>query len=248
MTKNLLFHCYLNDHTEINESTRFSLSCLKNYIKIFDGRKIACISLDRLEEKTSIFFERDLEVFLSFDEIHYVKNDPDNRESESLISLLERVKDSKKSMTFYAHTKGSTHSLDANLKNWILSLYFFNLEEEFVKKIEQRLEQDCTTSGILKKDCRWHDPSIQGEWHYSGAFFWLCNEKFFKTDWSSFSKGRMSLESYLGQRIPTSQALSTFVERDYNFHINDSLWNEIIKIDLIGEETFSKYKKNFDSL
>lgn len=246
MIKNLLFHCYLSDHIKISESTRFGLNVLKKYIKIFNGKKVACISLNNLEEKTSICLEKDLSVFLEFDEIHYVKNHSENRESETLIRLLERVKCSKDSITFYAHTKGSTHNLDSNLKNWILSLYFFNLEEEFVKKVEQNLKGRYTTSGILKKDCRWHDPSIQGDWHYSGAFFWLCDEKFFRENWQSFNKGRMSLESYLGQRISSSEASCTFIDRDYNFHIDDSLWNESIKIELIGKETFSKYKKNFD--
>jgi len=220
MKKNFLYHCYIKNIDEIDESTKFSLRCINNYIHIFDGKKIVYIALDNLDDSIKNTILKNFSVLSKFDDVIFTNNHSTDRESVTFIELLESVKDCEDSMTFYAHNKGSTWPLDNCLKNWIFSMFFFNLDDLYLKETETQLKQNYTTSGILKKDCKWHCPSIEGEWHYSGAFFWINNEKFFNYDWRKFKRGRMSIESYLGQRIHTSQAYSTFVTKNYNFHFN----------------------------
>jgi len=246
MKKNILFHCYIKNINELNESLCFGLKCLQNYMSVFDGKKVITITLDQPELFDHQKFSEKIELINLFDEVIVMKNNSHNRESESLIEMLESVKSIKNSMTFYAHTKGSTWSLDSCLKNWILSMYFFNLEQSRIDKVEENFISGYTTSGILKKDCRWNINGLSGEWHYSGAFFWINNEELFKYNWQTLVKGRMSLEAYLGQRIPTEKAACNFVCRNYNFLIDDLLWESEIRTPLIGNEEFKKYKEIFD--
>lgn len=242
MKKNFLYHCYIRNSLVLDEPTNFNLKCIENYIHVFDGEKIACIALDDPSVASKQALLEKLSILKKFDDIILVKNHATDRESVSLISLLEKIEGHKNSLTFYGHNKGSTWPLDECLKNWIFSMYFFNLEDEYVKEVENCLRDNFTTSGILKKDWKWNSPEILGDWHYSGAFFWINNEKFFKCDWRSFQRGRMSLESYLGQRIPSSQAYSTFICEEFNFDINQKFWENVLRPESIGQDAADKYK------
>lgn len=247
MKKNLLFHCHIKDTNDLSDSLNFNLKCLQTYIDVFDGKKIVSIATENPESFEIQSCCTKIPLIKRFDEIKIVKNDPHNRESESLLEMLNEVRNFRDSMTFYAHSKGSTWPLNECLKNWILSMYFFNLEKNRIYETESHFLSGYVTSGILKKDCKWNFDNLSGDWHYSGAFFWFSNDEFFKHDWKTFSKGRMSLETYLGQRIPTEKAVCSFVNRSYNFSIDDALWESEIQPQLIGEESFKKYKSLFDS-
>ena len=245
MKKNLIFHCYLRETKSVDDATSLHMKCLDHYQMIFDGKKIACISSDEDNLNLNYLLSK-VESLKIFDEIFFIKNHSQNRESESLLDLLSKVNLDDGSITFYAHNKGSTHSLDDVLKNWILSMYFFNLEKEYIQEIEHQLEKKFTSSGILKKDWKWqgiHDAS--GEWHYSGAFFWFNQHLFLDYDWRSFNKGRMSLESYLGQRVPTQKAYSTFVNKNYNFNIDQQFWDEELRPEKIGHEIMNRFSSLF---
>lgn len=247
MKKNLLFHCYLNSLECPTESTTFNLRCLEKFLSVFDGKKVLNVALDNTNSVNKHNVLSRFPAFQVFDEILFTQNDSTSRESSSLVSLLESVQHLENSITFYGHSKGSTHPLDSCLRNWILSMYFFNLEETYLEEVEKKLSGDFITSGILKKDCKWDSPDISGEWHYSGAFFWFSS-RLFDLDWKSFSKGRMSLESYLGQRVPTEKAHSTFVSRPYNFHIDNELWATEISDKKIEKSSHDRYAQLLSTL
>ena len=155
----------------------FNLKCLETYIDVFDGKKIVYVAVDSVGRYSNEKIVEALPILKRFDEIHLFENHPIHRESESLIRLLSHVKDSTDSISFYGHSKGSTHPIDNTLRNWILCMYYFNLDGDYLKEAEQQLSTNYTTSGILKKDCK--TDGIIGDWHYSGAFFWINDEKFF---------------------------------------------------------------------
>ena len=240
MKKNLLYHCYIKDIGNINEPMIFNLKCLEMYIDIFDGKKIVYVAVDGVIRHSKEKIVEALPILKRFDEIHLFENHPIHRESESLIELLSHVKDSTDSITFYAHSKGNTHPIDDSLRNWIVCMYYFNLDGDYLKEAEQQLGGNYTTSGILKKDCK--SGGIIGDWHYSGAFFWINDEKFFKNEWSMGLRGQMALESYLGEKIKSSEAFSTFVTESFNFHMNDDLWKTKVNSETIGEKSYERYK------
>jgi hypothetical protein len=206
-------------------------------MSVFDGNKTICVAMDVIGNSSKEDLIKNIPVMSQFDEIITIQNNPTNRESESLLLLLESVMGYNHSMTFYAHNKGKTWQLDSILKNWILSMYYFNLEEPYLSAAEQAVGGDYVVSGILKKDCQWEF----SDWHYSGAFFWFNTEKLFHKNWKDFSTGRMALESYLGRRVDSKEAFCTFVTKSFNFHIDNDLWNTEIRPDTIGEESFNKY-------
>ena len=240
MKKNLLYHCYIKDIDNINETMIFNLKCLEIYIDVFDGKKIVYVAVDSVGRYSNEKIVEALPILKRFDEIHLFENHPIHRESESLIRLLSQVKDSTDSISFYGHSKGSTHPIDNTLRNWILCMYYFNLDGDYLKEAEQQLSTNYTTSGILKKDCK--TDGIIGDWHYSGAFFWINDEKFFKNEWSSMGLlNPMALESYLGQKIKSSEAFSTFVTESFNFHLDDDLWKRKVNFETIGEKSYERY-------
>jgi len=239
MKKNLLYHCYIKDIIDINKTMIFNLKCLEMYMHIFNGKKIVYVALNNVGRYSNEKIVEALPILKRFDEIHLFENHPIHRESESLIELLGHVKDSTDSISFYAHSKGNTHPIDNTLKNWILCMYYFNLSDDYLKEVEQKLSGNYTTSGILKKDCK--VDGIRGDWHYSGAFFWINNKKFFKNEWSTLLRSQMSLESYLGEKIKSSEAFSTFVTESFNFHMNDDLWKAKVNSETIGEKSYEHY-------
>jgi len=58
----------------------------------------------------------------------------------------------------------------------------------------------------------------------------------------------MSIESYLGQRIHTSQAYSTFVTKNYNFHFNDEFWTTELNPNSIGNDQHVCYSKKLEKI
>jgi len=237
--KNLLFHCYLRNLETLDDTTLFHVKCIEKYQHLFDGKKIVYVAVDDTNVSIGLLLSR-FKFFGLFDKICIFKNHEINRESETLIEMLKDVRSNDRSITFYAHNKGSTHQLDSILKKWILYMYFFNLENSYTSKIQDLLHDDYVTCGVMKKNCSYHSHGASSDWHYSGAFFWF-SQKLFEYDWHTFDKGRMSLEFYLGQRIPTEKAHSAFINRDYNFGIDQSLWEEELSVEKLGVDVVEKF-------
>jgi len=232
MKKNLVFYCFFSDIKNIDEPTLLSLNLLREYKNVFSGQKIIYAAFD---DPQSINFNDLKEVFSFFTDpqIKIVPNNSENRESEYFIESLKNIIDVN-SLTFYAHNKGSTHKLDSSLKNWILAMFFFNLE----MKVD--ISNDIIFSGILRKIVKIND--LDCDWHYSGAFFWFNTKNLFAIkNWDVMKKGRMSLESYPGNKVNLERSQSKFVSEFYNFHMNDELWEKTICPGLIGEDLYKKY-------
>lgn len=51
----------------------------------------------------------------------------------------------------------------------------------------------------------------------------------------------MALESYLGQMVDSAEAFCGFVDKPFNFNIDEQLWESEIRPETIGETAFEKY-------
>jgi hypothetical protein len=65
LKKNFIFHCYLKNIDELDESTLLHLKCLNKYCQIFDGKKIVYVALDdiRISQKSLLAKINLLEIF-----------------------------------------------------------------------------------------------------------------------------------------------------------------------------------------
>jgi hypothetical protein len=244
MIKNLVYYCYF-ENSEINEFVKYNLTLLNRYLSIFDGQKIIKIAVDDLSKDNdkliSLFPNCDVEV---------VQNNSETRESEYFIESLKEIKNTN-SITFFAHNKGSKNGGAGNnvVKIWLLSMYFFNLEESYLSNIEYNLTNDKTFSGIMQitVPC---PPWVTTNWHYSGTFFWFNTQKLFNIDgWDIFEKGRFSVEGYPGQMVDVSQSHVTLCSENYNWNsYQPIIWNKYLTKESIGEEAINKYLQLYKNI
>jgi hypothetical protein len=244
MIKNLVYYCYF-ENSEINEFVKYNLTLLNRYLSIFDGQKIIKIAVDDLSKDNdkliSLFPNCDVEV---------VQNNSETRESEYFIESLKEIKN-ENSITFFAHNKGSKSGGDGNnvVKVWLLSMYFFNLEETYLSNIEYNLTNDKTFSGIMQitVPC---PPWVTTDWHYSGTFFWFNTQKLFNIEgWDKFKKGRFSVEGYPGQMVDVSQSHVTLCSENYNWNsYQPMIWNKYLTKESIGEEAINKYLQLYKNI
>ncbi len=237
MKKNLVYYCYF-ENSEMNEFADYNIKLLNRYLPLFNGQKIIKIAVDDLTKDINnligLFPNCDIEI---------VQNNRETRESEYFIESLKEIKD-KNSITFFAHNKGSKSGGDNNhvIKHWLLSMYFFNLEETYITNIERELENNKTFSGIMRitTSC---PPWVESDWHYSGTFFWFNTQKLFNIDgWDKFEKGRFSVESYPGKMVDLEQSHFTLCSENYNWNsYMPTIWNQYLTKEKIGEEQLNKY-------
>jgi hypothetical protein len=238
MIRNLIYYCYF-ENSQINEFTKLNLELLNRYCNNFNGQKILKIAVDDLQIDNSHL----VKLFHGFD-VEVVKNNPENRESEYFIDSIKEIKN-KKSITFFAHNKGGSNRPEKDvIKMWLFSMYFFNLEPNFLINIQDELSNDKTFSGIMRITIPC-PPWVESDWHYSGTFFWFNTEKLLNIpNWDDMKKDRFSVESYPGKMVNESQSHVTICSANYNFntYLTD-IWNRIIKPETLGEEIFETYHK-----
>lgn len=244
MIKNLVYYCYF-ENSEINEFVKYNLTLLNRYLSIFDGQKIIKIAVDDLSKDN----DKLISLFPNCD-VELVQNNSETRESEYFIESLKEIKNTN-SITFFAHNKGSKNGGAGNnvVKIWLLSMYFFNLEESYLSNIEYNLTNDKTFSGIMQitVPC---PPWVTTNWHYSGTFFWFNTQKLFNIDgWDIFEKGRFSVEGYPGQMVDVSQSHVTLCSENYNWNsYQPIIWNKYLTKESIGEEAINKYLQLYKNI
>lgn len=195
-TRNLLFHI-----TPIG-NWGWNLEQLVQRIDIFNGVKIFAVVEDK-DKKFESFekIKNYLQGWLGLNcEVLKFKNDIKLRETVSLLSLLENLKQEAEhdSITFYGHTKGVTHVAHRAVKLWTEALYKYNLDAEYLLEVE-RLLTWFPVVGSMKRYGRLQNfPPNTYDWHYSGTFFWFRNEELFKREWEeSITPHRYGTEAYL---------------------------------------------------
>lgn len=247
MKRNLVFYCHINSDN-INLRIKEHLYLLKKYSHVFTGEKIIFIAVDKFSPNTELLkshFD-----FLENARISIVLNDEKNRESTYFFQQLFQLKEYSEpdSITFYAHSKGSTYDNDASkllpisynnnypifsyqdnmtiyiskhILNWITAMYYFNLEN--LNKVEENLKQNLFC-GIFRIDY----PTVffDVDWHYTGTFYWFSNRIFDIKDWYIKSVDRFSTESFPGKICNIEQSsLSQDLYCDYALHYSQSMYD-----------------------
>jgi hypothetical protein len=240
MKKNLIFYFYLKDNNRIDGTAHHHLNLLKRYSHIFDGQKILYLATDKEPENK----EEILSLFGFLGEITYkfVKNDPELRESKYFIPMINEIRD-RNSLTFFGHSKGlTTEGSPDSMMDWIISMYYFNLEPLYLPNIWNSLYGDSVFAGILRKDIPC-PPCVSSNWHYSGTFFWFNTKKVFERSLDFYKYGRFEVESFPGNHSDVSKSYCE--ERftwDNNFDARYSFfWANFF--DRLTENELLDYKK-----
>lgn len=245
MKKNLIYYCYF-ENSEINEFTQFNIDLLKTYLNVFDGQKIIKIALDDLTKDNSHL----LSLFPDC-EVEIVQNNKETRESEYFIESIKQIAD-KNSITFFGHNKGAkkqdNHRYEV-MKHWVFSMYFFNLENNFLENVENALNSDKVFSGILRITTAC-PPWVESDWHYSGTFFWFNTQKLIEIEgWDDFTTGRFSLESYPGKMVSLEKSNFTFCSENFNFNTySPMIWNKYLNPNMIGGDVYNNYIFKFEKI
>ena len=244
MIKNLIYFCYFKN-SDISKYTLYNLNALNSYIHNFNGQKIVKIAVDDINHINN---DKLISLFPGF-EVEIVKNHPEHRESEYFIDSIKQIVN-KDSLTFYAHNKGGTTDEynDDTIKFWLSSMYFFNLDDDFLTAIEAKLISDKTFAGILRKDINCA-PWVCTDWHYSGTFFWFNTQKLFNiANWDVINKGRFSIEEYPGRMVPIDNSYSTFINAPENYDTYSiHFWNYVLSKESLNEY-YLKYYTFFNKI
>ena len=244
MIKNLVYYCYF-ENSEINEFANYNITLINKYLPLFNGQRIIKIAVDDLSRDNSHL----INLFPNC-EIELVQNNTETRESEYFIQSLKEIKN-KNSLTFFAHNKGSKNGVAGNnvVKVWLLSMYFFNLEEHYLSNIEYNLTNDKTFSGIMQitVPC---PPWVTTNWHYSGTFFWFNTEKLFSiAGWDSFEKGRFSVEGYPGKMVDVSNSHVTLCSENYNWNsYQPMIWNKYLNETTLEAIQYTQYWELYNQI
>jgi hypothetical protein len=168
---------------------RWNVSRLKDYWGMFNGRKIISIV-------TGAGFETPDAVQREFEgcdaEFIIKENNWYLGETVSFLDALEKLKGSD-SVTFYAHAKGVSHegSIVETIRQWADAMYVLNLSSS---DLIEKLMGKYSSVGCFRNRGR-HGGA---DWHYSGTFFWLDNQKLFCKDWKRIEQSRFGVEGYPG--------------------------------------------------
>jgi hypothetical protein len=247
MKKNLVYFMYLKDGV-IGKFAEVNLKLLNNYLSIFDGQKIIKIAVDDVEKDTSLLTDIFSEVTDCTVEI--VKNDPEKADGETFINALKQLR-KEPSLTFYSHAKGASIDYGEEKfqvhKLWMFSMYFYNLEPEFVTEIEYQLQNGKSFSGILRKEINCA-PWVVTDWHYSGTFYWFNTLDILNTDnWDALETNRFTAEAFPGHIVPLEKSHYNLVSLPYNFDTyHHNFWESLIKPDVMGVEIYNKFINTYN--
>ncbi len=239
---------YLKDGT-INKFAEVNLKLLKRYLPIFDGQKIIKIAVDDIEKDNSHL----MQIFsdTSGCDIQIVKNNPETGEGETFIDSMKELK-KEESLTFYGHAKGVSVNYDESdkfqvHKMWMFSMYFFNLEPEFLKEINYQLNNGKSFSGILRKEVSCA-PWVVTDWHYSGTFYWFNTLDVLNTNgWDTIEKNRFTPESFPGYVVPLERSHYNLLSLPYNFDTyHHNFWQSLIEPNVLGAEDYNKFMNTYN--
>ena len=174
---------------------RDNLKKLNEYIHVFTGVRLAVVAQGEGLEPL-----RDIESELSeFDHIWPMQNDPELRETSSLVFLLgalNRYASKTEGITFFAHTKGVTRGDNPAVRLWTELSYEKNLGD--IKAVDRALETHAV-AGCFRRHGKFQVLGPACDWHYSGTFFWFSNLRLYQKPWlAAIQRTRYGAEAFPG--------------------------------------------------
>ena len=231
MKKNLIYNVCPFKRIACQHEWKNNIAVLKQYMDIFDGRKIVTIVTGPRMVDPKI-------VARHFDgygcEIVEMPNNPSRGENGPFMNALDILQyDDMNSITFYAHTKGVSHRHMGkpermyNIRTWRNLMYYFNLHD--INHVEDVLKT-YKTFGIMRRT-----GGHPCYWHYSGTFFWFRNDTLFShPNWRNIRDVYGGVEMYLGDLIDIDYAYCDLNIDDPRFNKRwyfweNTRWAELIK-------------------
>ena len=220
MKKKLVFHWFcpnegMDGNTFSNTNKRstpdivkyFTLheKCLKRYSHIFDEATIVFAKEDKVTDEQIEALKAEI-IRLGLKNVTFVVRDNNaNGECDTYRDFVVN-EDDFDGLVFYYHTKGMTHKFEGSMIDWVLALYFFNLE--YIDDIETALKTH-VISGIFKVS----DHEDGRDYIYSGNAFWFDNKKFHEKINAADPKllminNRWWCEGFAGKVVPSNKAHS----------------------------------------
>jgi len=213
MLRNLLYNCCPIKGSE--HVTRDNIEHLCKYGKIFNGRKIVLIKTGEIMEDPNDVRP----LFGSLGDIEFVlwPNDPVLHEVAGFIETLEKL-ESKRSdeATFYAHTKGVSHTKSVSQKikktespevyriavrQWRRRMYSDCLR--YPERIDEILKSYSACGSYLISTVQRVTPRAYANWIFAGTFFWIKHSVFFShPKWKEIRQDNYGIEDFLGDLFP----------------------------------------------
>lgn len=180
----LVFHLYVyrDENYFNNVAYRFHLECLKRYSHLFTK---ACfnISTDNINDSETINKVKHDLIDCNFNNIEIIvtENNYYCEVNTFKYFILDRI-EQLNGLIFFGHTKGIINVIDGinypdNILNWVYSMYFFNLEDEYYRDMERRLIHSYggpqnTFYGTLRAIIYDYNVSF-----FPGTFYWINIKK-----------------------------------------------------------------------
>jgi hypothetical protein len=225
------------------------LALLNHYNHLFNGEKIINVSVnyDHIEFDDIIKNNR---IFDGAKVNKVINAYSTGRESKYFIDAISKFKKDPQRITLYGNSKGgSGHpiSIYNTMSHWVHSMYYFNLSENYLPTIENELK-DKSFSGCLRinQPC---PPWVKSDWHYSGTFYWMNNNKVFNKNINNFDDADMySVEAFPGYSTKIEDSFSSFISEDYNFNsYNEGIWVHRLTKEYLGEKYYNDYMKHYEN-
>ncbi len=194
--KNLIYSVYPRAN---NIEWMLNVLELKKYYDTFDGKKIIIV---REDSSTTV---SDVEYWYNLfpkSEIRFVHNNPVLGETLGFLDAIDTILHyDYTGYTFYAHTKGVTHTEKDKIKAiriWRNNMYHACLNIMHFNNVS------CLGAyGINIKSPLYP----QALWSYVGNFWWVKNAKLIDSDWNKITLDKYGVEGYLGSILPWSEAV-----------------------------------------
>lgn len=130
-------------------------------------------------------------------------NDPNLREVQTLVPLLERVQTlDPGEVTFYAHAKAVTRPGHPTCWRWAQAMYELCLD--YVPLADDALQTHAAAGPFKRRIKGWRESD--SPWHFSGSFAWFRNKDLFAADWRRVERFWSGVEPYLSLHVPYARA------------------------------------------
>lgn len=185
----LVYHMYVKSFDDAVSKIHFY--CLGKYINVFN-EALFIISLDDVDDTDLISAIETRITSLGFKgslRFKIIKNDPYKREAETFYyEIVEKLNDLD-GITFFAHSKGYSNKVSANLCKWIAAMYFFGLDDLIINQVKDHLLEKPSYmfdgfNPVFDDKNFEHHPLWYGKtlynWTYHGSFYWMNTQKIAK--------------------------------------------------------------------
>jgi hypothetical protein len=226
--RNLIYHIW----PVRGEMWRWNLEQIRSRIDLFNGRRIIGIVHDERSEDPDVVRDAFAGHGCEFVE---ARNGPSG-EGLTFPTMLAHVRSlDPNEVTFYAHAKGVKYepSIPKSVQRWSETQYRTALDHW--PSVRSQLERFATT-GSFKMLGRFRAHRYVGDWHYSGAFFWLRHAFVFARNVGSVQSFYGCVEAWPGVHFHRDETGCLFMEGLRQLPYSDEFWQGA------GNPAFAKWE------